>query len=75
MTITRHNIFFSIQKKLKASKITIPSSSTGRFQGVLLNNQISELLPVRANVPQVPILGLHFFFFLLHKQDIYKTDT
>ena len=75
MTITRRNNIFSICKKLKSNKNTIPSSSTSRFQRVLLNDQISVLLPVRTSVPQGPILGLHFFFFFLYQQYTQKTDT
>ena len=68
--------FFSIQKKLTTNKKTIHSSSTGIFQRALLNDQISEWLPVRASVLKGFLLLVYTLsFFFLYKQYIQKADT
>ena len=48
------------------SLLHLQSSLSIRFQRVLLNDQTSEWLPVRAGVPQGSILGPIFFFIYIN---------
>ena len=66
---------FSIQKKLTTNKKTIHSSSTGIFQRVLLNDQISEWLPVRASVLKGFLLLVYTLSFFFYINNIYKKLT